>query len=521
MRRNSEDSFSLSEDISCMVGNGDSSRWDNGENGASTEFDDEIEFVPLYPSVSPNNHRPATRVLKNSENGSRARLYIICLSYLSRPLALIIASCVLIAIGFTCGILVGLNFNRASNDTTVLDPLRDGGTSSHTDRQGKTVVLLSIDAFRFEYLSRNLTPNIVQWGEHGTIATLTPVFPSKTFPNHYTIVTGLYPESHGIIANTFYDPSTNDTYHTGSKDPKWYGGEPIWCTAASRGLFTASLFWPGSDVAIEGIRPTFWETYDDSMPVDMRIEKIMRWLQLPVRIRPSLITGYFNLVDEVGHRYGPDSKEVNDSLVMVDKGVGKLIEGIRTSGLANQVDLIILSDHGMASIAPDRVIYLDDYIRTDRASIFYGDVAFIYPQDGYEDDMVYNLTRAKARHNLKYTIYTKGNEPPEYHFRDNQRIPPILLVADIGWEITDRQSMKTHPDWFEGGDHGYNNSLPEMAAMFVAAGMSFAQTADTEPKSIPNIEIYNLLASLLEIEPAPNNGTKGSLDWLLRVNPGR
>jgi predicted AlkP superfamily pyrophosphatase or phosphodiesterase len=216
---------------------------------------------------------------------------------------------------------------------------------------GPTVILVSLDGFRTEYLSRGFTPVLTSLASKGISAKyMRPVFPSLTFPNHYTIVTGLYPESHGIVANIFHDPKLNDTFvyidSVKNAESKWWGGEPLWVTARKQGLISATMMWPGSEAAIQNVRPNYYVKYNGSMSLEERIDGVLGWLDLRKSRRPNFITLYASDVDSKGHTDGPYSKAVNTSLSLVDSMIGRLISGLESRGIQDAVDLIIVSDHG-------------------------------------------------------------------------------------------------------------------------------------------------------------------------------
>ncbi len=222
-------------------------------------------------------------------------------------------------------------------------------------------ILISFDGFRWDYPDRGITPNLDFIKENGVHAlSLKPCFPSKTFPNHYSIVTGLYPENHGIIANNFIDPVTKEIYKIGDtlavRNPKWYKGESIWETAKRQGVITASYFWPGSEVELDYRRPDYSEKFVYTRPYDERINGVLKWLQLPYNDRPRFINVYFDATDTSGHNYGPNSNEVNQSIMKEDSLIGKLFEGLRKLDLLDSTNVIVLSDHGMTELSPKRII---------------------------------------------------------------------------------------------------------------------------------------------------------------------
>src|SRR5688572_15430716 len=213
------------------------------------------------------------------------------------------------------------------------------------------VILISFDGFRWDYETKAPAPNLRSLAARGVRAeSLIPSFPTKTFPNHYTIVTGLYPGHHGIVANNIHDPSTGRTLTLANRkevgDPMWWGGEPIWVTAQRQGLTSGAVFWPGSEAPIGGMYPRCWKLFDDSYPPDDRVDEILGWLELPPVERPRFITLYFSDVDSAGHSFGPDSIEVQEAVRRVDGYLGRLLKGLDARGLTNAVNVVVVSDHG-------------------------------------------------------------------------------------------------------------------------------------------------------------------------------
>src|SRR6478672_3848681 len=248
--------------------------------------------------------------------------------------------------------------------------------------QPQTVLLVSLDGFRRDLLDRYSPPALTVLGRDGVVAdAMIPSFPSLTFPNHYSIVTGLYPEHHGIVSNTMYDTSFKAGFSIGGRgvtESRWWGGEPIWVTAEKQGVKSASFFWVGSEAEIEGVRPSMYKKFDGSVTFAARVDSVLAWLHLPAAQRPRMITLYFNEPDHVEHEKGPDSPEAHAAVLGVDSAISRLVQGLRAQRMYDAVDLIIVSDHGMANISPARTIYLTDVtdtlnVRTvDRGPIFLG-----------------------------------------------------------------------------------------------------------------------------------------------------
>lgn len=388
-----------------------------------------------------------------------------------------------------------------------------GWTKSDDNR---TLILISIDGFRWDYPEKAETPNFDFLSKTGVRAkSLVPCFPSKTFPNHYTIVTGLYPENHGIIANNMYDPERKQYFKLSNEeaihDPQWWGGEPIWVTAANQGLKTACYFWPGSETKIKGVLPTYFLNYDGKVPNEERIEQILKWLDLPEDQQPALITTYFSTLDDAGHRYGPDSEEVAQTISYLDSVIGILVDGLREKKLLDKVNIIIVSDHGMAQIRPDQVIFLDDYIELEEVDVVdWNPVAAINPAEGNEEKIYQRLVNAHPH--LK--VYRKHEIPDRFHYGKHPVTPKILAIADEGWSIISRKTFEEKPYYASGGNHGFDNRLSSMGGIFIARGPAFKSGFKGE--SFQNIHIYEMMAAILDLQPAPNDGSLDSVTVLLR-----
>ncbi|MDX1545586.1 MAG: ectonucleotide pyrophosphatase/phosphodiesterase [Rhodothermales bacterium] len=380
---------------------------------------------------------------------------------------------------------------------------------------GPTVLMISIDGFRADYLDRYEAPTLARLAREGVRAeALIPAFPTKTFPNHYTLVTGLYPSHHGIVANTMYDPVFDAGFSLGDReavrDARWWEGEPLWVTAERQGRRTAPYFWPGSEAAIQGVRPTYWKVFDDRVPGAQRVDDVLGWLALPAEERPAFLTLYFSDVDHAGHDYGPDAPETAAAVRRVDGYLARLVDGLAARGLLDAINLIVVSDHGMAATAPDRAVFLDDYIDLDDVRVVdWSPVAALIPAPGRLEAVVEGLRAAPH-----LAVYPAGERPVHWHHEGHRRIPPVLAVAEPGWVITTRASFERDPQRFSGGTHGYDNHTPSMQALFVARGPAFAQGLRAGP--FENVHVYNLAAAILGLEPAPNDGDLDAVRHLLR-----
>jgi predicted AlkP superfamily pyrophosphatase or phosphodiesterase len=395
--------------------------------------------------------------------------------------------------------------------------------ASEADDLRPTVILISIDGFRFDYLSRFKPPNLSALARDGVRARwMTPAFPSLTFPNHYTIATGLYPEEHGIICNDIYDPVFAALFSVSSKeglqDGRWWGGEPIWVTAEEQGQRAACYFWPGSEAEIAGKTPTFWKPYDGKVPNSERVDTVLSWLDLPAEQRPTFISLYFSDVDTAGHDFSPNSSEVGDAISQVDSAIGRLMQGLRSRSLYDKVNVMVVSDHGMATIKPRNVVILDDRFQASRAErvIWNAEVTNIFPKNGQRAVIYRELSGRRLKH---ARCYLKEMVPARFHYRHNRRIGGIVCLADEGWRIFSRQRYED--DLRDGkfpkhliGAHGYDNLLPSMRATFLAHGPAFKRGAIVA--SFANINVYDIMTSILGLAPAKNDGEMSVSRTVLR-----
>ena len=371
------------------------------------------------------------------------------------------------------------------------------------------VILVSIDGWRWDYIERFHPPALTALAAQGVRAEgLIPQFPSKTFPNHYTIVTGLRLAHHGIVSNNMESPDIPGHYAMSNRDvladPRWWGGEPIWNTLEKQGGIAASMFWPGSETLIGGHRATYWTPFDDKLPNADRVKQILEWLKLPDGKRPSFLTLYFSDVDNAGHSGGPDSAEVREAALNVDRSVAQLVSGVAAAGMASRVNYVVVSDHGMAQIPPGQMIVLDDYL--DPATVNVVDWAPVLGLSAINGDneAVYRALRDKhpALH-----VYRNNELPAAYQLAGNSRMPAVIGIADEGWFITSHgeQDRWARPGRHApGGTHGYDVKYKSMQGLFIATGPSFVSGRVVPP--FENIHLYDLMCAVLGITPAPNDG---------------
>ncbi|MCU1382405.1 MAG: Phosphodiesterase [Acidobacteria bacterium] len=375
------------------------------------------------------------------------------------------------------------------------------------------LILVSLDGWRWDYIDQHPVPNLKALAARGIRArALIPSFPVLTFPNHYTIVTGLYPEHHGIVANSMRDASMPERFSMSAqtaKDPRWWGGEPLWVTAMRQGLRTATMFWPGSEAPIGGMRPTYWKPFDDTFPTRDRVDAVLGWLALPAGERPSFVSLYFEDVDKAGHDFGPGSPELAAAVAHLDEALGALVGGVHRLGLDDRATFVVISDHGMTPTTYDRVIYLDALIDLRTVETFEtGSSLQIAPRDG-DVDGLYRRLHGKHPH---LAIYTRADVPARLHFNGNPRIPAIIGVPDAGWSASSGQRLIEEE--LHVGEHGYTPATRDMGALFVAAGPALRRGVVVPP--FENVHIYDLLCRILQIAPAKNDGRAAVTGGFLR-----
>jgi predicted AlkP superfamily pyrophosphatase or phosphodiesterase len=374
-------------------------------------------------------------------------------------------------------------------------------------------VLVSLDGFRWDYLDRGLTPNLLRLAREGVRAeAMAPVFPTKTFPNHYTIVTGRYPAKHGIVGNVFTAPDVGGRLtlwdRDAVRDARFYLAEPIWVTAERQGRRTAPLFWPGSEAPINGIRPSYSLPFDGDMPDSARVRQLLEWLGLPPDRRPSFLTLYSSAVDNAGHEYGPDTPETNRAIAQVDSLIGRLAAELAGRGPGGSVNLVIVSDHGMISTGRDRVVWLDEYLAEDAMQVDeMSALLTAWPAEGLEDSVYRALKRA---HHL--VVYRRAELPERFQLQRSSRVAPIVAIADPGWTIARRTAEVRSPKIIL-GNHGYDDSLSTMRAIFIAHGPAFRRGVVVPP--FRNIHVYPLLAEVLGVAPGSNDGSLDTVRMML------
>jgi predicted AlkP superfamily pyrophosphatase or phosphodiesterase len=376
-----------------------------------------------------------------------------------------------------------------------------------------TTILISLDGFRADFLKRGITPRLNAFIEEGVSPVyMLPSFPSVTFPNHYTLVTGLYPESHGVVGNTFWDPEMQqEFYYTDparSLQGKWWGGEPLWVTAEMQGIRTAIHMWPGSEAHIMDVEPSFLDKFNPNEPLSSKVNRVLELLDKPgleddnaniAEMRPQLIAAYVPNIDTDGHKFGPNSTEIRTTINDVDKMLDELFTRLEERNLTQVVNVVVVSDHGMATTSTERLIQLDDLIDLNLIEHIDGWPLYgLRPKDLADLQGLYDKLASEADGNSAFDVYLRDvNMPERYHFSNNQRIAPLWIVPKTGWAIVTKDEFNVqeakskelvyHPR----GLHGYDHEHPLMRAIFVARGPAFPHAPNSR------VEVFRKFPYLL------------------------
>ncbi|MDR1160986.1 MAG: ectonucleotide pyrophosphatase/phosphodiesterase [Tannerellaceae bacterium] len=362
------------------------------------------------------------------------------------------------------------------------------------------VVVLSLDGFRSDYVEKAHTPTLDSLARVGVRSAFRPSFPSVTFPNHYTMATGLHPDHHGLVNNFFYASDLDKIYRIGDNEavtnPDFYGGEPIWNTAEKQGVKAGVFFWVGSEAPIQGMWPSIHKSYDKSVPYTSRADSVISWLQLPEDTRPHLIMWYIEEPDGIGHYATPDSAATYAMVEKLDSVLNYYFTQARKLEHVKKINFIVLSDHGMATYYPDTYVNLNDYLPRDSFDyVFDGVPTLLYPKKTYTDSAMAILQQVPH-----IDAYKKEDIPERLVYGKNPRLGDIVVVPHIGTYVQFRPQSSPRL----AAAHGYDNLAPEMEAIFYAAGPAFKENA--ELPVMPNVNLYLIIAKLLGLEPAPNDG---------------
>lgn len=411
-----------------------------------------------------------------------------------------------------------------SRSSFAAEPLSNG-----TAQFAPTTILISLDGFRADFLTRGLTPTLSAFIKEGVSPKyMLPSFPSLTFPNHYTMATGLYPESHGIVGNSFWDPAiAEEFYYTNksmSMQPKWWGGDPIWETTERQGVKSAIHMWPGSEAHIGSFEPAYVDKYNGSEKLSRKVDRILELLDKPGpdspyavanQPRPQLIAAYVPNVDSDGHAFGPNSTEIRQTIKDVDEMLGSLFKGLQDRNLTNIVNVVVVSDHGMATTSAERLFQLEDLVDMNKIEHTDGWPLFgLRPKKAEDTQGLYEGLKAKLEGDPNVDVYLRDKDMPErYHFSNNDRIAPLWIVPQAGWAIVTKEDYDVKEGLRKGevyrprGLHGYDFEHPLMRAIFVARGPAFPHKPNSRVEPFQNTELYNIICDSLRIEPSPNNGT--------------
>lgn len=408
---------------------------------------------------------------------------------------------------------------RASEPRKSEHEVQKLSNGTHTFKP--TTIVISLDGFRADFLQRGLTPSLSAFIASGVSPQyMLPSFPSVTFPNHYTLVTGMYPESHGIVGNQFWDPHFEEgfvyTKTSISMQSKWWeNAEPIWETAERKGIKTAVHMWPGSEAHIHGIDPTYLDKYFGLEKLPNKVDRILTWLDLEEQDRPQLIAAYVPDVDRDGHAFGPNSTEIRATIASADNMLTLLLEGLLQRNLIEIINLVVVSDHGMATMSASRMVQLDDLM----------DMSLVDHLDGWplrglrlknpERDVpvLYKQLADAAKEHGTFDVYTKDTMPARYHFSNNPRIAPLWIVPKTGWLVIEKKefdieyALANDQIFNPIGVHGFDHEHPLMRAIFVARGPAFPHAPNSRVPVFQNIEVYNILCDSIGLSPHANNGT--------------
>ena len=380
-----------------------------------------------------------------------------------------------------------------------------------------SLLLIGIDGLRWDIIDRHPAPVLQALAAQGVRAQgLVPVMPSKTFPNFYAIATGLYPEHNGVLDNASYDEALDMTFRMNLQDDeRWFEGEPLWITAENQGVTTATMFWVGSGVDFDGVRPRYWHPFDGSVSNTDRVAQVLEWFRLPEQERPRFVSVYFEAIDTASHDAGVNSAEERAAVAEVDAQIGILLEGLRADGILDELNIMVVGDHGMTDLSAERIVYLDDYVDLATLETLYspqlsgdrqGNAVFAAYHG--EEDEIDALYEALALAHPALSVYRREQFPEWFHQDHPQRAPDLILMPELGWMVSKRGVPYTGPR----ANHGFDPHERDMHSTFIADGPAFVSGAVVEPFEI--VQIYNIMARTLGIAPAPNDGDIESVQHL-------
>ncbi len=374
------------------------------------------------------------------------------------------------------------------------------------------VILVSFDGFRWDYLNRGLTPNLDKVIDNGVRAlSLRPCFPSKTFPNHISIATGMFPQNHGIISNNFENPFTKEMYGMRTTGSKWYNGEFIWETLERNGIKTASYFWPGSEITYSERRPSMYKKYEHKFPYYNRIDSVIAWLSLPEEERPHFLTVYFDATDTYGHKYGPNSPEVNRTIQSLDSLSGYFLKRLDEIGMGDKVNVIFLSDHGMTEISSDKFINIEEMLKEFDVELQNDGPVMMIRTKPDNRNKVYKYLKQQKH----FSTYKKEEMPSYYNFNKHPFIDDLILVADLGYSLLDDKSIKKAGEYEGKGNHGFAKDELDMHGIFIGKGPSFKNGFKTG--TVWNIDVYPLICKIFGVFPRLNiDGNVERIEFLLK-----
>ena len=384
------------------------------------------------------------------------------------------------------------------------------------NKRDNYTVIISLDGNRWDYADYYDMPFSDSLAAVGVKARMEPSFPSSTFPNHYTMATGLVPDHHGIVNNSFWNPDTQHGYAIRDPearfDPRYYLGEPIWVTAQKQGVKCASLYWVGSDIPVKDTYPTYYRNWDEDphWTFSERCDEIVRLMSLPEKERPRLVMGYFDEPDHHGHVYGPISPETKAMCEEMDSLMHSLYLRLMALPYASKINFIVTGDHGMTDISPDRFVRASDYISLDWVERFVGNTpSSIWVKEGCVDSVYNHLNGVEH-----ISVWKKGEVPEYLHYGTSNRLGEIIASPDLGWQFGLGNARS-------GGEHGFDCKDADMMVAFRAVGPDFkagyeAPFTEGELSAFRNIDLYPLLCHLLGVKPAPVDGKLERIQKILK-----